>query len=467
MEKNYLISLLPNTEELENKCIAYLFKNPLEVYLLPESYFFNDKCKTIRICLQELLDKELEFDIDTLYQICTRNNSSVTKQDLNDIFSISVNENNINFYKDSLKENYTRHKTSQYLEDIIIHTTSRNFNKEYISKQIDKISNKLYDLDGDILLDTEKLSDDHRKVLEERKKGITKRSLGYKALDRLLLKPAAPGEMTAICAFKGGCKSILAKSIENLLINNIQNITPVVSINLEMTQESSCDRLLCLRTGISMEDLVKKDKDARLEAKINRGLDDFSKRKNYLYYPESSLSLSQLDGLLYKAKGIFRQRGLLKYSDYILTTIDLADMIDEISKAESYYQIKCAADQLHRIFRKHNSHGLLLLQANENKIRNGKIFKNSDDLDHYKIGFEDIKGGSVYADRCRVVFTLTRPLQMKKRFFPEEYERWNLETDFVNINLIKQNDGPEGFVQFVLGNNFHLYPYVESTEECE
>ena len=102
-----------------------------------------------------------------------------------------------------------------------------------------------------------------------------------------------------------------------------------------------------------------------------------------------------------------------------------------------------------------------VIQANENKFRGGKIFKKPDELDFYKVGLEDIEGSASFAQRCRVIMTLTRPLQLKKRYFPEQMEQWEIETDFINCNIVKQNDGAEGFIQFVFGDNFNIYPFKD------
>jgi hypothetical protein len=48
---------------------------------------------------------------------------------------------------------------------------------------------------------------------------------------------------------------------------------------------------------------------------------------------------------------------------------------------------------------------------------------------------------------------------MKKQYFPERKEEWNLEPDLININGIKQNEGPLFFEQFGFSDNFRLLPY--------
>ena len=207
--------------------------------------------------------------------------------------------------------------------------------------------------------------------------------------------------------------------------------------------------------------ILSKNLNQREESQINRALETWENVPNYLYYAEPDLTLNQFDGLLYKSKQIFRNIKILPEDEYIFVTVDLLTMIREFSEYESAISLEKAMNKFHSIVRKHNCHAYVLLQANENKLRSGRMFTNPNELDRYKVGLEDIKNAAVFAERCRVIKTLTRPLQMKKRFFPEQNELWNLETDFVNLNIVKQNDGDEGYCKFVFNKNFRIYPWGE------
>ena len=460
---NFLTQLLPNTQDSEIKYIAFILKNPNEAYLISEHYFFDDTCKLILQSVKKVLEKNLSFNIDEVYYFCKEEKPNFEKSILTDIAQKSTE--NIQFIKEVLRENYIKYSTITKLENLIVDaTTKESISFDKLTSQIDSLYNSLHDLSSVTIETSEDLANKHLEILEQRKKGIKKRSLGYRVLDQNILRPAAPEEMTGIVGMKGGAKSTFVKNIENRLIaKGIQ----VVSVNLEMSVESCNDRIACMRMNIPLSELLRRDMNPRLESKIKKEIESYKNIKNYLFYSQPTLSLSELDGLLYKAKHIFKNRGVIQDDLYMFVVIDLLDMVDEFSESQSSYNIKTAINKLHAINRKHGCHFLLVLQANENKLRSGKIFKKPEELDYYKIGLEDIEGSAAIAQRCRVVMTLTRPVQMKKRFFPEENERWDLEEDIINVNVCKQNDGPEFFTKFIMTNTFRICQYIECQEEVE
>lgn len=459
MSDNFLVQLLPKTQIEEQRYLNFIFKNPSEVYLIPEYYFFNKNSKIILNSIKKILEKGLEFSIDELFYFCKLENSDFEEKIISDIQTKSVD--NIEHVKSLLKENFLKYNTILKLEDVLIQSTSKgNISFKNLSKKINELYYSINDLEDVNLKTGKQLVENYLKTIEKRKQGEIKRTLGYKILDELIVKPAAPEQMTAIVGMTGGSKTTFAKNIE---MKCLSKGIPVVSINLENSEEDCMDLNTCIRMNLPLEELLKKDINPRLETKIKKDMEYFENIPNYLFYSEPELTLNQLDGLLYQSKYIFKDNKVLsKDEDYMFVIIDLTEMITEYSEAKNPYEIKNVLTILLQICRKHKCHFLLLIQSSENKIRGGKIFKNSDELDYYKIGLEDIEGSASISKRCRVVMTLTRPIQMKKRFFPEEKERWDLEVDVINCNIVKQNAGPEGFTKFILTNTFRIYQYNEN-----
>lgn len=455
-------NLLPKTVDVDQKYISFLMKNDIEVYNLPIKYIQDYSCRTIATCIKEIKDKNLKLEFDILFQYCKQKGLEIEYSYLETVDKSFIDFSNIDDLKTTLKNNYYQAQIVGELENIMVAACSSTFNPNKVKEKLDYLNNCLYELEENTLLTAGQMVENYLGTMDKRKKGESKKSLSFSTLEKIIRKPGHPEEMTAIVAQKGGGKSIFAKCIELGLINKK---TCVLSINLEMPEDSCMDRLTCLRTGITIEELLRQDKNPRMEAKIIKEIEEFKTYTNYLAYMLPTLSLNQLDGLIYQAKQIFRKNGVLPEDEYIFVVIDLIDMIEEFSDSQGPYNIKKAVNKLHQINKKHKSHFLILLQANESKFRTGKMFKKSEELDFYKVGLEDIEGAAAYAARCRCVITLTRPLDMKKRFFPEEAERWELETDIINCNIVKQNDGPTGFCRFIFGNNFKIYPYAKTEEE--
>jgi energy-coupling factor transporter ATP-binding protein EcfA2 len=274
--------------------------------------------------------------------------------------------------------------------------------------------------------------------------------LGYKSLNEVVTRPAAAEELTILVGQKGSGKSIFAKSIENILINTS---VPVLSLNLEMSEQSTMDRLLCIRTGISLEDLQKVGMPQQTLDTVFRGLGELATYDNYLYCPMSYMDLSTIDSIIYRAKNIFKQKGILKEDQYMFVMIDSLDMVKGFGEP---YEIKENIDRLHAIYRKHKCHIFALVQANEQKFRSGKIWTKPEELDSYHITLADIYGGSYYAARARVVMSINRPLHLKRQFFPERMEQWDIEDDILSCSIIKQNDGALARCNFLFDTNFKI-----------
>lgn len=461
-QNSILSHLVPKTEEAEKKYIGYLFSKPVETFIIPSNEYLDSNHRLIVESLMEMQTNDLKIDYDSLLLLCKKKKSNFDSEILYKIYNQPKDFENIELFKKEIIEGALKRKTLVKLEDLLIKTTNKNF------FDINNFQNLLQDLletslslDEVNLLDGKQLKEEYQKILNKRKEGISQKSLGYEALHRIIKKPAAPGEMTGIVGQKGSCKSTFVKNIEKKLTSIG---TCVISINLEMTTESNMDRFQCISTGLPLDIILSKDVTSREQSQITRALDNWENIHNYLYYAEPSLSINQLDGLIYKAKRIFKKKNVLPKDGYCIIILDLVTMLSEFSESDTPYKVEANVNKLHMIARKHNVHIIPILQANENKLRNGKIFKNPSELDYYKVGLEDIKNSAAWAERCRVIMTLTRPVQLKKRFFPEQDELWNLETDVINLNVVKQNDGPEGFCQFVMNENFRIYPFIR--EEC-
>ena len=451
----------------EQKYISYLFRNPQNCFDLPLKFFFNANIISILKSIQKLQEKNLEFCFDEILIILSEINSSITKDQLENLQNAFTDFSNIEETKRLIKETYLRENINkQILEEILVETTKAgNLDLEKLKKLGNDLLYKTSEINDKIQLKSaEDLKISYIKILEERQNDIKRRTLGYKPLDDNILRPAQDGEMTAIVSLKGMLKSAFVKNIENRLVNKR---IPVLSINTEMTEESSVDRLVAMRGGFTLWDLTKKEKEQELYDKILNTIERLSASKYYEFTDESNLSLDDLDALIYKAKSKFREKDILTSKDeYIFITIDLLEMLLDFSGKDAYKIIE-SIDKLHRICKKHKSHILYTLQANENKIRSMR-FKKPEDLDYYKIGIEDVFGGSGYAGRSRVVLSLQRPKHLKMMFFPDRNEEWEeTEEDIIKCNCVKQNDGKLFFTRFVFDETFRIMPRLDEINGTE
>lgn len=459
---------LPSTDREQEKLIAYLYKNKNEVKEFNSEIFTNALCHNLYLIFDSFVDNNVPFNIDNIMD--SFSDFTYSKEQIENILKSEYLEENVSIIRSKVEEIFSRTKKLYDLERIAEGLiNNQKYDEAKIKKYAENILSDTYSVEKDKkLLFADELMTYYKEKYEQRNNGKDIfRSFGFGCIDRLLTRPAGAGETTILEGMKGSAKSLICKSIEN---SNINKKICVFSINLEMTAESNCDRLMSMRTNLSLsKEILNKELDRRNKERLMKEIERFSKYNNYIYYNSSEMTIDDYDKEIYKAKRMFKSRGVLPEDGYIFVTCDLLDMIEEFSNASNSYELKHAMNRVHKINMKHGIHLLGLVQANENDIRNGKKFKDPEDCDNYFLQPENIEGGAVYGARARVILALNRPLLLKRRFFPTRSEEWDLEDDIITLAVVKQNDGMVGVsAKFVFDyHSFRLHEYRKQTIENE
>lgn len=459
--------VLPELVLEQKKIISYLYKNIEDVDYYTEELFGDKLCCKLFKAFKNLKENNIPVNTENLFDYI--DDIYITQENVMDILNIEYVLENISIIKTKLETLYSRKNVLENLESIGKQLLDNDYDSEKIKIFAENIIDNNYDSNQNKhLLTAKELMDVYKqKVADRETREYIKRSVGYSCINKLLTRPAGVGEMTIILGNKGSGKSLFLKANENLLIN--QGVC-VLSINLEMSEESNCDRLMSIRTNLSVEkEIMDKELNRRDRDRFLKCIEAFSKHDNYIYYNHSEMNLAQLDSAIYEAKKKFKALGVLPKDGYMVVTCDLLDMIEEVSNARNPYELKKAINAIHRIYMKHSIHLIGLVQSNENVIRGGKKFKEPEDCDEHYLQVEDIEGGSVYGARARVVLALNRPLVLKRRFFPTRQEEWDLEDDLLNMVVVKQNDGKVGCMcQFAFDLvSFRLHEYKKHSNNGE
>ena len=456
-------SFVPSVEEDEQQVLSYILKNPKEHFIINKQDFVNAYNREI---YNAITDCYLNLDITSFdRRVIQKNCPSIPLDHINLI--LDKKNHDFNFIKSCIK-NIRDYKVKLHIgdtvEQFLVHTTSKGeLNYDTIRDLADAILYNSIKLDDDkTVLSFEDLANRYRKTLEKREDGLNKRTYGFQVIDKMLMRPAAAGEMTTVVGMKGSGKSLLVKCMENILVN--KGIC-VISVNLEMVEESTMDRLVSIETNLSLEDLLSDNKSEEVKQIIEDNLKQKEKNKNYAYYSEPIMSLTDLDTFIYKCKQKFKEAGVLPEDGYCILTTDLTEQIEELS-GKAGTDLKPGVNKLLQLTKKHNIHTINILQSNENIFRNNKTFSNPESCDNFTIQPEMIEGGSVYAARSRIVLAINRPLTLKRRYFPEREDEWNISNDIIWVNVVKQNDSQYlGRTPMIFGgSSFRLFPYKnEST----
>lgn len=458
--------------ENETYVVSYLLNDldAMNIIEINSDYFQDDFLKDVIRTYSSLKTKNLSFQsnkafIDHLIIEAKTKGLELDFEKLSKIKDSFSDFENIDYSIELLKNDFQKNVVAKTLMSSLISKTSTGglIKAEEIVEDLDKLRKVLISNDLNVFLTPEELVDRYYQTLMDREDISKKKSIGFKVLDNNITRPGAPKEITIIAALRAVGKSTFRQLIENNLTNKG---IPVVSFSLEMSEESTMDRFISSKTTIPMVSLNKQPTKHILDVRLKRTLSDFKEKKNYLFTDRSDFSFDKIDSALYKAKEIFRKNGTFDKigEEYIFMTIDVLNMVSDFGKQEPT-DILRAMDKLHNLVKKHNCHCLGIVQINETKLRGGKIWKNPEDLNHYRPNLEDIYGGSGYAQRARVVGILHRPKSLKERLFPDMRELWEVDPDELEFHCVKQNDGNLFLQKFIFdGEKMRIYPYLEDEE---
>lgn len=453
------------TYNIQNELLitSYYLNNFNSISLFEYEYFQDEKLKGLVKTVQLIKENAdiSSFDLDLLgIEIEKTKELDITYKELKEIKESYSDFNNIDYYLSILKSDYQKQIVSKKL----LQTLIGKVNSAGVIKTED-ILQDLRDIEKSLSIDEEEIFYSGKELadryIETLKRRIDKdkygKSIGFKALDKKLTRPAAAKEITIIAALRGVGKSIFRQNLENNLINKG---IPVLTFSLEMSEESTMDRFISMKTNINMLDLNKTPEQVIISPKVKLECDNLRKRDNYLFTDRADFSFAKIDKAIYKAKNYFREKGLFKdEEEYMVITIDVLNMVSDFGDQEPARILK-AMDALHNLVKKHGVHCIGIVQINESKLRGSKIWKEPDDLDVYRPNLEDIYGGSGYAQRARVVGILHRPRFLKERFFPDMGHIWEVEPDILQFHCAKQNDGELFLQEFIFDSErMRVIPY--------
>jgi replicative DNA helicase len=430
-------------------------------------HFQDDFLKEVIKNYNSLKSKELSFSTNTalVEHLIIESKSNGVELDFEKLSKIKqsfTDFENIDYSIDLLKNDYHKNVVAKTLMSNLISKSSSGgiVKADEIVEDLDKLKKLLISNDTNVFLNPEELSERYYRTLIDREDPRKKKSIGFKVLDKSVTRPGAPKEITIFAALRAVGKSTFRQIIENNLIN--KNV-PVVSFSLEMSEESTMDRMISSKTNIPMIDLNKESKKQLMDSRLKRTLKEFKTKKNFLFTDRSDFSFDKIDAALYKAKEIFRKNGTFDKigEEYMIITIDVLNMVSDFGSQEPTDILK-AMDKLHNLVKKHNVHCIGIVQINETKLRGGKIWKSPEDLNSYRPNLEDIYGGAGYAQRARVVGILHRPKALKERMFPEMKEIWDAEPDILEFHCVKQNDGILFLEKFIFdGEKMRISPLID------
>ena len=452
----------------EKKFISYCIKYPDQILEIDSKYILNKTNSEIYNTLLSLYKNDIAFTVDEIYSTISKNpDTECTKEDLKFIVEEYTEFQNIETIKQSLKDAYFKNRIGPEILVTLLNDIeeAREIDYDRVENLVEQINDTVSEIKHVPRFKTAKeLSENYTKTLLDREKGINKRTIGFDSIDAQCIRIAEPKDMTTIFAQKGMGKSTFVQNIETRLMNRH---IPILHFSLEMPEEADMDRHITIRSNTTLDQLYlpMQMKNERQYSRAKRTVQQFGEIDNYVYVDEQSLALADIDYIIKDVKKYFKSKNLLDDTGYMWVTIDLASKIKEIS-GQYGDGVEIGATILDQICKKHACHLCNIVQANENKLRGGLRFKSAEELDYYVLTDEDVKGGGGWSESSRMVLSLTRPLMMKKKYFPDRIDEWNLEEDIIWVQATKSNYGDIFRVPFVFDpTTFRMIPRFMNIQE--
>jgi replicative DNA helicase len=443
----------------EQLLVSYILHNPKKIHDVNTNHFIAKDSIAIAEAIKEHNEKGLEFSFDTLTNLARKHHETIDPSILKGIYEEYNDFTNL--------EEHKALQSDAYLKEIVQHELFAKINaitkksgpieREKLAGYLDQVRSIVSGNNEDKdVYSTSEWMDLHRKGDSDRQNDKYPKTTGYPTLDRKMKRPFMAGDFMTTAAPPGMGKSIFTMNVIYQLVTKGYN---VLSLNTEMGEVANADRLIGLVANLPHDDIIKRDRDPRISALIEKGREQISTIPNLLYSSQESLYLDDVDRMLSRAKEKFMDLGTWNFDNpYMVVTIDLFDLLLDIKK-KTPDEIGLAVDDFHRILKKHKINGLpyvagnLVTQINENMFRD-RAFRNKfdspDDLNDLVFTAYDIHGASAYNQRSRIITTLSRPAHLKTLFFPEDAAHWENDPkeNYILVNIAKNNYGPVGTVKF-------------------
>jgi len=448
MPKKSDLNIKPYNLSYDNeiKILCYCIKNINSTAFFNNEYFIDEDLKLIHRALLEVASKEKNYDSQTVARhiLSLNPKSKVDEVFLSKIESAypDFKESNMIKAKEYLKEDYFKYVVSSSLiTDVLdLTTTKAKLNFELLKTKLKKLNEVVFvdnDAESSMLIGGQ-IVDEYNKELDDRFEGLTQRTFGYASLDALHPKIGAGGEITIVAGESGSGKSVFVQAVEDRLV---KKKICVMKLALEMGLGTQMDRWVSLRYGYNINSIQFRNKNPHLYDRLKNDLARLSTLiPNYAFSQHPRIDFDSLERRINYTKNEFFKAGVLPSDEYMVIIIDLLSMLSTWGTSPQH--IEESMNKLHQVVKSHNVHCIGVVQTNENQQRfGGKLFKNISEVDEFRLTLRDIKNGSAYKERSRLVLIMNRPRVLKERYFGHMIEDIRNEPDLVYIDVAKSNEG--------------------------
>lgn len=442
--------------ESEKHVFECIVKNPSLIHEINVDWL-SVKGQEIYNAIEKLLDDKKNINSDTLF---VQTNDDELKEFISNIFNADINLDDFSVYKERLKRDFIKEDISVRLSDDLKILVNKRGDLDI--EKLTKLSNVL-EKNLDILANDRSIIKSICKVTENYKKELIERSQGKffsygdSTIDSLT-DGANPGEMTCLFGPTSMGKSAFALNLFNKQVNKR---IPTAYFSLEMSEISTMDRLISLRTGVPVSKLKLRDADEFEKSYVlevtNVELNKINKFEDKMYLIDSpGLTLSEFENTIIKLK---KRMGV----DYMIACIDLWTMLADVGIDAS--DIEKAINKTQDIIKRQNIHLIAVVQANREADKKGP--PSIELIPSLKIrNLNNIKNSAAIGERCRTVLSVFRSKKIAEQYFPDNPLTEAMD-DVFEATVLKCSNGKIGSTAKYIyqPDCFRITPFIEKVED--
>lgn len=420
----------PYSDDIEKAIIGTILYNynkiKKDIDLLHPKYFKGAPNKIIAKAIFKLHDNHKKVDATIIKDVLKNNNK------LKQVGGVSflTEFENQEYYTDNF-EDYIKELKEYYERRQIIKNAEKAIDKAYSDEKVDDIKGELsqtlyssYDSKS-VTLEKGKISKFRKQTLID-KLNRKKIGTGYRELDRNLSSGFIERNTSVITGRPRMGKSTLK---DNIILNQLNMGAKILVASTEMTAEEELDRLVSIKSGIPLYDLINakmwmKEKNGKIKAKYPDKLELIKKTSQWLdtkdfYLNDGVASLSEIKSLIIRYKEMY---------DINIVYIDLVDRIKEIffNTANKAQSIAKVVGELTQTAKQHNVH--ICLVAQQRRDTNRKTIP--------KPTISGIKGSGAYEEFTDLILGVHRLYVADENVMVD---------DEMEVFLLKQRQGKAKF----------------------
>lgn len=448
----------------EQQVLACILSKPELLDLDSKNWFTNP----ISICIYESLRKlklnSVSFTTSTIVSECAKTNNDVTHQIIEDIKTkVSYSINDFQYYLRRLREDYVKEDlqgrvlkvaTGHLLTKGELNIPALQTTIEEIQNAIDAVEQKNVDL-----ISFPQLLDEYEKELLNRASSNNFTSSGSRYLDKFLYGGGLEyGQICSLFGNSGNGKSIAELNLVNGKINKQE---PTLYIPTEMGRFSTMDRLIAIRTGISIDELMKVDKetgtipDYVYEA-FKKEKSKLIRMKYFKLVDEPNISIPKLKKIILDMKKELNVKS-------ITVVIDLASMMQEFEGDNKASKYEDALNKLFKVAREGHDAFVLIFQTKRSS--DGVNVQNYEDCRKFIPKIESLKNSGAIEERSRIVISVYRQKYYGIRLLGKDDPEVMAADDILEMSILKQNNGPLATIKYLYDGPTAKLFYFEEGEK--